>query len=100
MTTLGESRQFTGQEVIGASRDQFSVDVKDETVILGLKDGLYYGLDPIGTRVWNLIQQPRTLEEIRSILLEEYDVEPDVCTEDLTSLISELAQKGLVEIRR
>jgi len=45
-------------------RDQLSCDLAGEATILNLANGMYYTLNPIGTRIWNLIQQPKTLREI------------------------------------
>jgi len=43
------------------SKDQVSCDLAGEAAILNLKNGVYYGLDPVGARIWNLIQEPRKL---------------------------------------
>ena len=52
----------------------YPVILVDEAAILNLKTGIYYGLDPVGARIWNLIQTPRQLKEILETLLNEYDV--------------------------
>jgi Coenzyme PQQ synthesis protein D (PqqD) len=85
--------------VVVATPDQVSADLEDEAVVLHLKDGVYYGLNPLGARIWNLLAQPRAIFEIQDILLEEYDVEPQVLEEDLLRLLGELAERGLIEVR-
>lgn len=84
---------------IVAARDQVSSDLGGEVVILDLKAGKYYGLDAVGARVWDLIQEPRTVEQIRQILLNEYEVEPERCQRDLLSLLERLMEEGLAEAR-
>ena len=79
--------------------NQVSSDLGDEVAILDLKGGTYYGLDAVGSRIWSLIQEPRTVNEIRNILLEEYEVEPERCERDLLALLRRLADEGLVEVR-
>jgi hypothetical protein len=81
-----------------ASKDQVSSDLGGEAAILNLKNSVYYGLDPIGARVWQLIQEPITLGQIRDVLRAEYDVEPAQLEADLRDLLQELAEQGLVEI--
>ena len=81
-----------------ASKEQASADLGDEAAILNLKDGVYYGLDPVGARIWKLIQTPRTVREVRDSLLEEYDVEVDRCEKDLIVLLQQLAQNDLIDI--
>lgn len=84
--------------VISVTKEAVHCDVEDEVVILGLKDGVYYGLNPVGAFIWNLIQEPKTVAEIRGAVLEEYDVEKEVCEKDLMELLTELSDKGLIEV--
>ena len=86
-----------GSRVVAAG-EQTSCRLTDEVVILGLKDGVYYGLNPVAARVWELVRQPRTVSEILAILLDEYDVEAERCEGDLLVLLRELASRGLVTI--
>ena len=81
-----------------AAKDQVSSDLGGEVAILDLKAGVYYGLDAVGARIWSLIQEPRTVNEIRNILLEEYEVEPERCERDLLVLLQRLAEEGLIEV--
>ncbi len=79
-------------------RDQVACDVAEEVVVLNLASGVYYGLNPVGARVWSLIQQPRTFAEIRDQLLQEYEVESASLEADLRALLTELADQRLIEI--
>ena len=89
----------SGSSTVVAPKDQVSSDLGGEVAILDLKAGVYYGLDAVGARIWSLIEEPRTVNEIRDILLEEYDVEPERCERDLLVLLRRLADEGLVEVR-
>ena len=91
--------KILGSSVVVAVSGQVSCDLAGETAILDIKSGIYYGLNAVGTRIWNLIQEPRIVTEVRDVLLEEYDVEPDCCERDLLALLQELAAKGLIEIK-
>ena len=90
---------ISGRSVVVASKDQVSCDLQGEAAILNLKNGIYYGLDPVGARIWDLIQEPRAVSGVRDALLEEYEVAPDDCERDLVVLLEELAAHGLVEVR-
>ena len=88
------------RSVIEAAEGQVSSELGEEVAILHLQSGVYYGLDPVGARVWNLLQEePRKVNEIRDTLLEEYDVEPERCTRDLLALLQKMAEEGLIEVR-
>ena len=80
------------------SADQLSTRLGDEIVILGLRDSVYYGLSDVGARIWDLIQTRRTLGEIVSVLLEEYDVCREEAAAGVDQLIKELETRGLVGI--
>ncbi|HEX6912245.1 MAG TPA: PqqD family protein [Longimicrobium sp.] len=84
---------------VAAARDQVSVEVEGEAVILSLADGVYYGLDPVGARVWQLMEQPRTVAELRDAVVAEWEVDAPTAERDLLVLLAELAARGLVEVR-
>jgi hypothetical protein len=82
-----------------AAKNQVSSDLGGEVAILDLKAGMYYGLDEVGARIWELIQEPRAVREVHNMLLSQYDVERERCERDLLSLLQQLADEGLVEVR-
>lgn len=81
-----------------ASDSQVSTNLGGESVILGLDSELYYSLDSVGTRVWGLLQQPRSVSSIRDELLKDYKVDTERCEDDLMKLLCELAEHGLVTV--
>lgn len=70
--------------------------VGDETVILDLAGGTYFGLDPIGARIWQLIGEGKALGEVCEALLVEYEVSRDQLEGDMERLLQELGGKGLI----
>lgn len=84
--------------IVVVAKDVVSCDLEDEVAMLNLKDGVYYGLDPVGARIWNLIQKPIEVSSILETLLDEYDVEEEHCKADLMELLEELQEKELVRI--
>lgn len=85
--------------IITVAKEQVSCDLAGDTAILDLKSGQYYGLNPVGARIWNLIQEPKTVAEVLRVIVDEYDVEAASCERDLVMLIEQLQGKGLVEIK-
>ncbi len=73
-------------------------DLQGEIVILSPKDGVYFGLDPVGTRAWQLIQHHGRLGAVRDAMLKEYEVSAERLEEDLQDLVSSLLDNGLVEV--
>lgn len=85
--------------IVVASKDNVSCSLDAEAAILHMRSGVYYGLDPVGARIWKLLEQPKSVEDLRTAILNEYDVEPSRCESDLLSLLEKLRTEGLIEIR-
>jgi hypothetical protein len=86
--------------VVVAVSEQVSCDLDGEAIVLDLRGGSYFGLDPIGARIWRMLETPHSLASIRDALVREYDVQPEVCARFLLPYISDLARHSLVEVRR
>jgi hypothetical protein len=91
--------QLSENSSVVAAKGQVSADLSGEVVILNLESGMYYGLDAVGARIWDLVQTPRTVHDIRNILLDEYEVEAKRCEQDLLALLQSLIGEGLVEVK-
>jgi len=89
---------FADQSMVAALPDQVSCDLGGRSAILSLKNGTYYGLDEVGARVWCLLQQPRTIADLRSVLRAEYEVAPLELDADLDDLLSRLHRFGLIGV--
>jgi hypothetical protein len=97
--TLEIERSFSVDSIVVAAENQISSNLAGEAVILELNAGMYYGLDPIATRVWSLIQKPTSVSELRDVLLGEYEVESDRCEQDLLVLLRQMADNRLIKIQ-
>lgn len=70
----------------------------NESVFLNIETERYFGLDETGTRMWQLVTAAPTIEAAYQQLLDEYDVEPELLRENLTELLSRLADNGLLQV--
>jgi len=93
------SATISDRSVVVAAKDQISCDLAGESAILNVKSGVYYGLNPIGARIWNLVQEPRAVAEIQNAITDEYDVEPERAAGDLVGLLEKLLAEGLIEVK-
>ena len=80
-----------------ASPEAFYSDISEETVLLNLTSGKYFGLDEIGTIIWVLLQQSKSVGEIKTTLTAKYDVSLEECDRDLQELLLELLEANLIE---
>ena len=75
-----------------------SADMDGEKVMMNIEKGKYYGLDGIGSRIWELIESPHTVRDVVGVLLKEYNVEEKNCQQDVLAFINKLYVQGLVDI--
>jgi len=92
--------QITEDTTFVTASSAISTELEGEAVILDTAASEYYGLNAVGTRIWTLLQEPKTLDEIVDVLLEEYSVDRDQCEEDVRKLLNQMMEKNLLEIRR
>lgn len=70
----------------------------DEIVMMNLEKGEYYGISPVGSRIWELLETPQTVDDICRTLCEEYAVTLEQCTEEVLSFITQMKGKNIITI--
>lgn len=70
----------------------------DESVLLDLASEQYFGLDAVGTRVWQLLEADPAVQSAFAVLVAEYDVDPSQLEADLLVLLRQLANAGLIDV--
>jgi hypothetical protein len=91
MALRRSSRVARNNEVLHASAGE-------ELVMMSIEAGNYYGLDPIGRRIWEIIGEPQTVSGICARLIAEYDVPPEVCECEVLAFLSELAEQRIIDV--
>lgn len=92
------SQQLSLTSSVRIREGVLSRDLQGEAVILNLNTGLYFGLDPVGTRIWQLIEAHQSLQKVLDAMIEEYEVGQAQCAEDLLSFVTKTLEKRLVEV--
>jgi Coenzyme PQQ synthesis protein D (PqqD) len=70
----------------------------DECVMLDMASGYYFGLDPVGARIWQLLSETSSFAEIVERLAQEYEVTPEQAESDLVRFVEELKANGLLSV--
>jgi len=91
---------FSSNQIVTAAPEQLSSRLGAETVILNMRSGVYYGLNPVGARVWELAQNGSSIAGIRQRVLSEFDVVEQVAEQDLSELLAEMHSEGLIQISK
>ncbi|WP_448192475.1 PqqD family peptide modification chaperone [Azospirillum sp. sgz301742] len=76
--------------------DVFAAPLDDTLLMMSVENGQYYGLNGVGTRIWELLEQPTTEVAVVERLLAEYEVTPDVCAEQVAGFLAGLRERGLL----
>ncbi|WP_194776164.1 PqqD family protein [Pararhodonellum marinum] len=77
--------------------DVISGKLQEELVMMDLEKGKYFSLNPVATRIWELLENPLNKQELCSILMEEYDIASEVCEKDTLSYLEEMTKLGLIK---
>ena len=81
---------------LAPSPDAVESAVGDETVILHLVNGTYYGLDPVGTRIWAMIKDGVAMPAICTKLADDYGVDLATIEEDARRFLTDLEAQGIL----
>lgn len=84
--------------IVCQNKELNTADIDEEKVMMNLEKGRYYGLNSVGTRIWELMEEPIQVDQIIQTLLKEYDVEPAICEENVLSFITKLYQEGICTV--
>ena len=76
----------------------FAQEVDGEMVLLDMNSENYFGLDAVGTDIWQAMQKHESLEKVLEVMLEQYDVEEEVLKSDLLAFVQRLKESGLIEV--
>ena len=83
---------------ISKTEDLVSCDLEGETALMSVENGKYYGLDPVGSRIWALLERARPVSDLCALLREEFAVEPAQCETDVVAFLHDLAQDNLIKV--
>jgi hypothetical protein len=73
-------------------------ELSGESVLLDLKSGLYFGLNGVGTRVWNLVAQGGSLRDVNATLAGEFDAPTATIEVEVLRFAAELCRHGLCHV--
>lgn len=77
--------------------DILAASVDDDLVMMSIQAGSYYNIGGVGTLVWELLAQPRSLDELIDGVLADYDVERERCASDIGAFVERLVSLNLIE---
>jgi hypothetical protein len=84
--------------MVSQIEDIVASDIDDEKVMMSVEKGQYFGLEPVGSRIWEMIEQPVRVSELIDALLGKYDVDRETCEKDVLAFLEELHEAGILQV--
>lgn len=92
----GKTEEITLESVVQRDPGQEFSMIDDEVVMLSLKNGEYYALNSVASRIWEIIEEQKTVKEITEILMEEFEVDEATCLNDTLECLYDFREKKLI----
>ena len=89
---------MSGATLVAAARDVMAAYFSPDVVLLNLQDGVYYGLEDVGARVWTLLQSPIAVGEVCDTIATEFDVDPARASREVRAFLEQLVDRGLATV--
>ena len=93
-----KKKEITTDTVISQIEEIVDSDIDGETVMMSIENGKYYGLDDIGSRIWELIEKPIKVSDLIDTLLERFDVDRETCERDVLKFLNELNDDKVLKV--
>ncbi len=87
---------ISNQSIIQRNPELVSTNMDGETVMMSIEKGEYFGLDSVGSRIWELIENPIEINKLVELLLEEFEVDRELCEADTFEFLNQLNAKKLL----
>lgn len=91
-------RKIPPETIITRKTDIITADMEGEKAMMSIERGKYYGLNEVGSCIWQLLDQPVTMEELIGKLMKEYQVDEITCERDVAFFLRKMCQEGLVSL--
>lgn len=95
---MNEHTRVHLKNLIVRTNDILSNNIDSETILLHIKNSKYYGMDTIGSRIWQLLEHPIEVNTLIQTLVEEYEVTFENCEQDVLLFLSQLLEEKLLQI--
>jgi hypothetical protein len=89
---------FTSTSSVVRTKEILSAEVGNEVVLMSIDKGVYYGLNPVGARVWTLLGEPVLVNEMCEQIVDEFEVTLEQCQEEVLGLLKDMQEQGLIQI--
>ena len=94
-----KQKNISIEDIVGWADNIIASDIDDEKVMMCIEKGKYYKLDPVGTRVWDMMEMPVKVSDLINALLTKYDIDRETCEHDVLAFLEELHEGGILQVK-
>ncbi len=91
-------RHFSPNDTLFRAPDMPSTELDQETILMSIDAGAYYGLEGPARVIWEHLATPLTFSALVDLLVTEYNVAPETCAADIEQFLSEAEREGLIRV--
>ena len=84
--------------VVSHRKDIDSTDLNGDIVMMDLEKGKYFSLNSVGSRIWELIEEPIEINKVVDSLLEEYEISRNECEDNVLEFLEKLNTAQIISI--
>jgi hypothetical protein len=84
--------------VVVRDKEPIATTIDGEVVMLSPRAQTYFGLGAVGSEIWNAIEQPRRVDELCAMLMQEFEIDTETCRREAVSFLTDLVAHGLAHI--
>ena len=88
--------QITLQTRLSRNIEIITNEIDDEILMMSIEDGKYYGLNPVGSEIWKLIAEPKTVKTIIPELMEIFDIDEVSCTKETITFLKDMINNNII----
>ena len=98
MGIFGAKKEITPDTMLQRKPGMLFNEIDGEVVMLSIENSEYYGMDKVGSRIWQLLENPMRFNELVNRLMDEYDVTEEKCRQETLDFVKKMTEKKLLNM--
>jgi hypothetical protein len=98
MGIFGPKKEITPDTLLQRKPGMLFNEIDGEVVMLSIENSEYYGMDKVGSRIWQLLESPLQLKELINKLMDEFDVAEEKCRKETLDFVKKMTEKKLLNL--
>ena len=95
---MENNKKISIDTIVTRKQDLDAADMDGELVMMNMSKGKYYSINSVGSRIWELIEKQVSVNEVKTILLSEFDVDDNTCKDTVLNFLNGLYNEDLISI--